>query len=141
MIERASRLIVYRDGAPLTELRGVLRSLLERVLAVPNDLTWPEDVEPIYRYAEFRGQVERAWPELGFHDADIGGNLDVDAIVEVGDAIDDLTDIAVDLDKAMQLARVDEAGAWSWLRFAADVHWGEHVLDLDRHLARREGQG
>jgi len=135
-----SRLILQRDGATLATLRAQVRSLLERVLVLPNDVNWPGDIEPVSRYAEFRVQIERSWPELGCYDAATGGTLDLDATGEVGDAVDDLTDIVVDLDKAGQLACVDEEGARSWLRFAVETHWGVHARNLDRHLDRLAGQ-
>ncbi|PYE51022.1 hypothetical protein [Deinococcus yavapaiensis] len=44
------------------------------------------------------------------------------APVDVKDAIDDLTDVAVDFDRALHLATFDEVAGWSYLRFHADIH-------------------
>ncbi|GGK24485.1 hypothetical protein GCM10008955_17600 [Deinococcus malanensis] len=140
-VQRSSSLILHREGASLADLCGTLQLLLQEVMACPNDICWDDDAESQWRYFELRTQIAAVWPELGFYDTSTGGALDLADLSDFGDAIDDLTDIAVDLDKAWQLAAVDTVGALSWLRFAAQTHWGQHVHDLAGHLQQRVRDG
>lgn len=95
---------------------------------------WPDPWVGESTYGALRPQVSAAWPELGFYDAVTGAGFDASVPEDIGDAIDDLADIADDFCRVMHLAQEDPIGAQDWLRFKLDVHWGEHVQDLVRHL-------
>ncbi|MBB6018115.1 hypothetical protein ACFP9V_13385 [Deinococcus radiopugnans] len=78
--------------------------------------------------------TEPQWPELGFYDATSLLMEIHEDTTDVGDDLDDLTDLVRDLSAAIHLAQIDKAESLSWLRFTADTHWGYHVDDLIRHL-------
>lgn len=132
-VQAVQHLILHREGASLHDLDVALVTLLRRVLHLPNEIRWPEDFEGPSRAAEFSGQIGEVWPELGVYDNRTGNEWHP-GTDEIGDAIDDLTDIAVDFERVLQLLPTDVPGALSYLRFAAVTHWGEHVQGLVRHL-------
>lgn len=127
-------LIIHRNAATLIELQQALGGLREQVARHPNRIGWPDDFEPVSEFLMLRNHLESLWPELGFYDLDTGGLMQ-DVTTEIGDALDDLVDIANDLSHALQLAERETAGALDWLRFHLETHWGPHLDDLDRHLA------
>jgi Domain of unknown function (DUF5063) len=76
------------------------------------------------------------FPDLGYYASADPDELPGEAIV--GDAIDDIMDIANDLKEV--LWRFDKFGPddanW-YFRFLFQVHWGEHLRDLARYLHSR----
>lgn len=132
------RLILNRERAVLATLRDQLTRLRQGVSQLPMTVCWPDDfgVTPtaLARYMELRTIIRSQWPELGFYDAaSLSAEITSDT-GEVGDDLDDLADLVMDLTGAVHLAATDLAGGLSWLRFTADAHWGEHADDLVRHL-------
>ena len=115
-------------------LAGLLSDLRREVQARPCLVPDADDL-PREAYRDLRASVAGAWPELGFYDPATGRALSpCDLPAEIGNALDDLTDLARDLGTALALADTDEAGALAWLRFSHDTHWGEHAQDVIRHL-------
>ncbi|UBV44104.1 hypothetical protein LAJ19_14940 (plasmid) [Deinococcus taeanensis] len=134
LVRAVQHLILYREGASLHELDVALVNVLQQTLQLPREFRWPDDFEVPSRYSEFRAQISQSWPELGFYNARTGDGWSLDQADEVGDALDDLADIAVDMERALQLLPADVPGALSYLRFTAVTHWGEHVRSLVHHL-------
>ncbi len=87
-------------------------------------------------YQEVREIVSRNFPDLGYYNV----ALDiVDKIAEsengVGDAIDDICDIAGDLEEVLwcwENTSVDDA-LWHF-ESSFDSHWGKHLRDLQLYL-------
>lgn len=136
LVRAVQHLILYRENASLRELEAALTNVLKQTLRLPSEVRWldVDDVEASSRYAEFRAQISHTWPELGFYNARTGDGWIIDQGDEVGDALDDLADITVDLGRALQLLPTDAPGALSYLRFKAMTHWGDHVRGLVQHL-------
>nr|WP_254633000.1 DUF5063 domain-containing protein [Deinococcus sp. GbtcB9] len=117
-------------GALADLLDDLRREVQARPFSVPD-----ADTPPREAYCDLRAHISRAWPELGFYDPATGRALGhCDLPDEIGDALDDLTDLARDLGTALALTDTDEADALAWLRFSHDAHWGDHVQDVTPHL-------
>ncbi|GGN32525.1 DUF5063 domain-containing protein [Deinococcus daejeonensis] len=119
----------------LARVRWVHAALLDREGLTPGALA--DLLSDLRReaYRDLRARIAAAWPELGFYDPATGHALSTcDLPAEIGDAQDDLTDLALNLSTALALADTDEADALAWLRFSHDIHWGAHVQDVTRHL-------
>lgn len=132
------RLIPNREGARLAILRDQLTRLQQGVSQLPMTVCWPDDfgVTPtaLARSMELQTIIQSQWPELGFYDAaSLSAEITSDT-GEVGDDLDDLADLVLELTGAVHLAATDRAGGLSWLRVTADAHWGEHADDLVRYL-------
>ncbi|WP_075830284.1 hypothetical protein [Deinococcus marmoris] len=132
------KLILNREGATLATLRDQLTQLQQVVSQLPMTICWPDDFgvtsTALARYMELRTIIQHQWPELGFYDMASLSNEITDDTSEVGDDLDNLTDLVKDLSEAAHLAATDLTGGLSWLRFTADTHWGDHIDDLVRHL-------
>ncbi|MXV19602.1 DUF5063 domain-containing protein [Deinococcus xianganensis] len=133
-VRRVHAALLDREGLTPSALADLLDGLRREVQALP--CTVPEsDTPPHEEDHHLRASIAGAWPELGFYDPATGralGHCDLPA--EIGDALDDLTDLALDLGTALALADTDEADALAWLRFSHDSHWGDHVQDVTPHL-------
>ncbi|WP_197408534.1 DUF5063 domain-containing protein [Deinococcus actinosclerus] len=117
-------------GALADLLSDLRREVQELPFGAPN-----ADALPRETYRDLRARIARAWPEPGFYDPATGralGHCDLPA--EIGDALDDLTDLALDLGTALALTDTDAADVLAWLRLSHDIHWGDHVQDVTRHL-------
>jgi len=134
VIRPARLLILERNSASVGELRETLLRILQEVRRLPNDIAWPDDFEQTFSHSEAWSRVSAAWPELGGYDMETGEEITEHMPEEMGHAFDDLADIAGDFENALRLAPADASGACSLLRFTADIHWGEHVEALARHL-------
>ena len=90
----------------------------------------------VREYGEIREIVSKNFPDLGYYN----GALEIaDKIAEsengVGDAIDDICDIAGDLEEVLwcwENTSVDDA-LWHF-KFSFDSHWGKHLRDLQLYL-------
>jgi len=131
-VQDVLHLILHRDGASLQDLEGALARLLKRTLRLPSRIDWTGEDGPS-RYTLFREQIGLHWPELGFYDPRTGRRW-TEQVDEIGDGVDDLADIAVDLDRTLHRLQAGDPGALSFLRFTAVTHWGAHVRDLLPHL-------
>ncbi|GHF49736.1 hypothetical protein GCM10017781_27650 [Deinococcus metalli] len=96
-------LIVERKGASLSRLRHELLRLRAVVRRLPTRIRWLDDVEPQPADDTLRGTIGPQWPELGFYDGDTHHPDITESTESVGDAIDDLVDIAGDIQKALLL--------------------------------------
>ncbi|AZI43363.1 hypothetical protein EHF33_11925 [Deinococcus psychrotolerans] len=133
IVAPAFELFVERRNASLLELDFALLALSNAVSHFPNISDWPDDAESSLDYAVLSAEISRHWPELGLYDLNTGEGL-TDHSSEIGDAIDDLADIALDLGRSLEIAHVNVSGAVSQLRFWYDAHWDDHAADLRKHL-------
>jgi hypothetical protein len=85
-------------------------------------------------YQELRAEIGPQFPDLGLYATIEPGDPDkLDGMV--GDAIDDLADIAGDLQEVIWRAEnvgTDDA-AWHF-RFGYLSHWGQHLMELRGHV-------
>jgi len=85
-------------------------------------------------YAELRKLISSRFPELGLYATIVSGPpSELEGIV--GDAIDDLADIASDLEEIVwrsENAGIDDA-TWHF-RFGYLTHWGQHLVELRAHI-------
>ncbi|GGR78642.1 DUF5063 domain-containing protein [Deinococcus sedimenti] len=134
LVRRVHAALLDREGLAPGALADLLSELRREVQALPFGVP-DADALPREAYHELRARIVVAWPELGFYDPATGRALGhCDLPDEIGDALDDLTDLALDLSTALALADTDEDEALAWLRFSHDTHWGDHVQDVTRHL-------
>ena len=133
-VRRVHAALLDREGLTPGALADLLSDLRREVQALPSNIP-DADTLPREEYHDLCASIAGAWPELGFYDPATGralGHCDLPA--EIGDALDDLTDLALDLGTALALADTDEADALAWLRWSHDSHWGDHVQDVTPHL-------
>ncbi len=101
---------------------------------VPDDAREPPDLGVNAEYKRFSALASKAFPALGIY-VDCDPTEDISQRPTMGDAIDDLADIAQDLSQSVW--RWDHNGledaAWH-LRFDYGTHWGEHLHSLRRYL-------
>lgn len=133
-VRRVHAALLDREGLSPGALADLLVDLRREVQALPFGVP-NADALPREAYRDLRARIARAWPELGFYDPATGRALGhCDLPDEIGDALDDLTDLALDLGTALALADTDGADALAWLRWSHDFHWGDHVQDVTPHL-------
>lgn len=134
LVRRVQAALLDREGLTPGALADLLNGLRREVQALPVGVP-DADGLPCETCRDLRASIARAWPELSFYDPATGralGHCDLPA--EIGDALDDLTDLALDLGTALALIDTDEADALAWLRWSHDSHWGDHVQDVTPHL-------
>ena len=81
--------------------------------------------------SQLQEKISASFPELGLYQVLSSTNLNNDADVFTGDAIDDLLDIYGDISTGLvywKSGNIDEA-LWHW-RFSYDTHWGKHLVQL-----------
>ncbi|GAB5407995.1 MAG: hypothetical protein BalsKO_03600 [Balneolaceae bacterium] len=129
------------------ELNSKLENLDELVFALDRlavliqnfDYTYDETdfpKSPDYEYSEIRKKVESRFPDLGYY------NVALDIVEKVGfgengtgDAIDDITDIAIELLKVQWRFNntSTEDALWNF-EFSFNAHWGQHLRELQLYL-------
>jgi len=96
---------------------------------------WEKQPEPPDgNYREFRERAGQSFPELGLYPW-VDPVDSIDQSVMMGDAIDDLADIANDLSEALWVwENVGKATAQWNLHFGYRSHWGAHLHNLRAYL-------
>ncbi len=91
---------------------------------------------PDFEYSVIRKKVENRFPNLGYY------NVALDIVEKIGfgengtgDAIDDITDIAIDLLKVQWRFNntSTEDALWNF-EFLFNAHWGQHLRELQLYL-------
>jgi hypothetical protein len=133
-VRRIHAVLIEREDLTPGALADLLDGLRREVQALPFNIP-DADTLPLEAYRDLGTRIAQVWPELGFYDPATGRALGhCDLPDEIGDALDDLTDIALDLSTALALADTDKADALAWLRWSHDSHWDDHVQDVTPHL-------
>lgn len=98
-------------------------------------ITDPDEADHEPLKSDIDGQIIGArFSQLGYY-SDVDPLDDVEQPMQVGDAIDDLLDIATDLKEVLwRFENVSEADAHWHFRFLFEIHWGPHLRDLSRYL-------
>jgi hypothetical protein len=113
-------------------------ALVAHVSELPDPLT---DVEaPAGDYESLAAHISARFPTFGFYRA---ADLELEGEATTGDAIDDLTDIALDLREVLWLLEhAGEADALWAFHFGFRAHWGSHLRALQWFLhGRAQGTG
>lgn len=99
-----------------------------------DETDFPESPEQNYQL--IRKKVQKRFPTLGYYNVaqDISDNLEK-SIVVVGDAIDDISDIVVDLSEVMWcFENTSENDALWHYQNSYKTHWGKHLRELQLYL-------
>ena len=91
---------------------------------------------PTEAYFPLRSKVENLFPDFGLYNVvtDISVNVGV-TTTGVGDALDDLTDIAVDMYEVLWLWENTSVENALWqFRWGYENHWGGHLRNLQLYL-------
>jgi hypothetical protein len=143
MFEAAQNyLSAIREGEPPTVVRllELLDGLMNAYHAVP--VTEPDDSDEevpwkdqhLAKWKDWKALLGKRFPDLGYYSM-VFDSLEIEAAALTGDAIDDLADIALDLEE--YLWRMERFGAddANWhVRFSFETHWGKHCRGLTSHL-------
>jgi hypothetical protein len=78
-------------------------------------------------------EIAARFPDFGFYGTVFG--IDVPGEAHIGDAIDDILDIANDLKEVLwRFDRFGEDDAHWYFRMLFEIHWGEHLRGLATYL-------
>ena len=133
--------LILQDELPTdATLAQALDDLALAYHDTPEGTPAPGNQDPPARdQAALRAIIGARFPDFGFYtvmldplDMDMSGDK-----IGVGDAIDDLVDIAGDLAEAVW--RFDHLGAGDayWFLHLLHYHWGRHMRDLSLYLHAR----
>jgi hypothetical protein len=139
-------LAALREGEPpsLTQLSELLDALASAYHLVP--LSEPADIEAdrpsrFDEWKEWMLVLGKRFPELGYYRR-------VDPLAEppddlfLEDAIDDLADIALDLEDFLWRAENLGTDDANWhVRFSFESHWGSHLRGLTSYLHAKQFYG
>jgi hypothetical protein len=142
VIEAAAALLALPDTpGTIVERKDILRAVLDRLAVVYDSvkrapLREEEKPEPSrIDYDVVRRRFAAAFPDLGLYDAVPElSKADGSPEVTAGDALDDLADIAVDLQEVLDRAKVSVHDAVWEFRFGFEAHWGTHLRWLQVYL-------
>ncbi|RKG83935.1 DUF5063 domain-containing protein [Corallococcus terminator] len=96
----------------------------------------PDDV-PTTPYKEFSQRLGQCFPGLGYYSVSLDSTDLGEEKPGVGDAIDDLADIARDLQEVLLRWETSEVDALWHFQFNFGAHWGQHLRALQLHLHER----
>jgi hypothetical protein len=142
VIEAATALLALPDApGTVVERKDTLRVVLDRLAVVydsvkrttlrEEDLPEPPRID----YGVVRARFAAAFPDLGLYDAVTElSKADGSPEVTAGDALDDLADIAVDLQEVLDRAKVSIDDAVWEFRFGFETHWGTHLRWIQLYL-------
>lgn len=138
------RLLEFVDGTggdPVGDERTLARLLDELALATHAAPPAPRtDLEaPPVDAAALRDRIAARFPRLGLYRA---LDLELEGTPSVGDAVDDLVDLARELRDVVWLwERVGEDDALARLHAGFATHWGAHLRQLQAYLQELAGAG
>ena len=120
-----------------------LRRSLDRLALLQHDVSYTFDDRdypdtPRQDYNALREVVSARFPELGYYNIPHPVTQQIaEAEVQVGDAIDDISDIARELyDVAWRWTHTSVADALWYFSNSYSTHWEEHLRDLQLCLQR-----
>lgn len=125
----------------LEELIAALDRLASSVHSARGHSPGENDADPPLSDPERRRrQVQAAFPELGLYSQAADPLVPSSTELVVGDAVDDVADISLDIEEALWLWEHESESEALWsLCFLFDSHWGLHLRSLQLYLhARRQ---
>ncbi|MBI3174000.1 MAG: DUF5063 domain-containing protein [Chloroflexi bacterium] len=91
---------------------------------------------PEHNYSRWRELITKRFPNLGYYNIPNSISVSIgEADIQVGDAIDDLADIASELSEVVWRWRNNSENDALWhFRFSYESHWGSHLRNLQMYL-------
>ncbi len=128
--------LVERSSASATQNERALGLLLDQLALATHTLgpTAPatDREAPRREYSVVRAEVAPRFPNYGLYRS---AGTEPDDELLVGDAIDDITDIAIDLSGTLWLwQNVGETDAMWQYHFDFSSHWGSHLRGLQWYI-------
>jgi hypothetical protein len=131
---RAFHDVAFGPAAP--ELPALVRALDALAMAyhvTPKGVMSEKDLDPPERdYKQAYARIGERFPMLGYYG--VADPLETDGNVMIGDAIDDLADIANDLSETLWRCEHLGLGDASWHFHRMFFHWGWHMRELQSFL-------
>lgn len=124
------------NSGPPSEVVKELALLLDRLAlashaSVPS-ASWKDAETPRPEYQAVREKIVRRFPDFGLY---LEGGTKPDDEILVGDAIDDICDILIDLSEVAWIRdHVGEIEARWEFHFGFDNHWGSHLRSLQWYI-------
>jgi hypothetical protein len=136
-------LSLLEGRVPMEERERRLRWLLDRLALAYHFADAPFDsrdvpAPPRADDAALRPRIGQLFPGLGLYNAvlDVAEKVG-ESEPGIGDAVDDLTDIARDLQEVVTRWEMSEEDALWHFRFGFESHWGRHLRSLQLYLHER----
>lgn len=127
------------------ELYGLLSKLELFTLRIDLDSGFDIDPDQEYErldYNDLRKELSKRFPELGYYHS-VLNRLKVSEQPDqaIGDALDDLCDVVIDVAMAEQAFLADDSSNALWeLRLSYDTHWARHLVALKLYLVDMFGK-
>ncbi|RKH29567.1 DUF5063 domain-containing protein [Corallococcus sicarius] len=96
----------------------------------------PDDVRTT-PYEALTRRLGQCFPGLGYYSTALDSTDLAASTPGVGDAIDDLADIAKDLEEVLSRWETSEVDALWYFKLHFESHWGQHLRALQLHLHER----
>jgi hypothetical protein len=136
-IENYLAVLASDEGKETDRIQKLILSLDELAMVSHTQLDYTFDEHdypdpPERDYAAFRASVGKLFPSLGFYNValDISDKI-AQTSLAVGDAIDDIVDIAGDLNEVLwRLNNTSENDALFHFHLYFRSHWGRHLRNL-----------
>ncbi|WNG43615.1 DUF5063 domain-containing protein [Archangium minus] len=134
-------LALLEGEGPVEARESRLRLLLDRLALAYHFAEAPFDARkhhepPRADYRLLRERISSLFPNYGFYSTVLDVTNEVgESEVGVGDSIDDLTDIAMDLHEVLARCQMtSEEDALFHFRILFEGHWGAHLRSLQQYL-------
>lgn len=113
-------------------------SLYFEIECTIEETDFPDFIQP--NYQEIRQNIESNFPDFGFYKTIIDFNdFENKEPNGIGDAIDDLTDITLDLlEIKMKIEKNSLEDGLSYFQFIFKGHTQQHILDLLNYMKKKE---
>jgi hypothetical protein len=123
------------DSTRLKKLAEALDKLACAYHKLPEGAAYSSEVPAdLTSYGDMREAAARVFPEFGFY-AVVPPEPNPDVAVLMGDAIDDLADIALEMKQVEWLwTNVESQDAERHFRFGYQIHWGRHLRELQSYV-------
>lgn len=132
--------LIEHGAGSATSCEDQLPALLDRLAVLQHEIVVPDHVSvgldaPRRNHHELRALICERFPTYGLYNTALQV-LDVpNEEFGIGDAIDDLLDITIELyEVAWYWEQSREAEALWYLRFSFEAHWEEHLRSLQLYL-------
>lgn len=91
--------------------------------------------KPTRDYTYWKRLIAEQFTSLGYYNIPPTAPLPTSVSELVGDAVDDLADIALDISECLQRwENLGEENALWYFRFSYETHWGTHLRNLEIYL-------
>ncbi|OJT24425.1 DUF5063 domain-containing protein [Archangium sp. Cb G35] len=142
ILDAVKQFLSLMEGAgPAEKREETLRLVLDRLALAYHFAEAPSDdrdypAPPRAEYRVLRERISPLFPRYGFYNVALDvTDLEGEPENGIADAIDDLTDIAMDLHEVLaRWEMTSEEDALFHFRFLFESHWGHHLRSLQLYL-------